>query len=740
MSELNSDQLVINEGRKNALSGVEAPLRDRIVKALYDKLADEEGLNIPARVANIWTTGTKNRAIWNERQLAWLNSWDQYLIGDNSGDYEGSSNLHVPMPFMVCKTFHARMLQAIWQDPPFNCKANNQAALERVPVVRDTLRYYLMRGANYNKGVAQVVDSWIWDWCTLGSSIMKLRWDVQYSRFRDVRNVPKVKRQIVLAPDGSEQAVDVPYEEEEEFDAVKRCFDGPVFDLVDLEDILIVGGGGDPDLADAVLQRQYLTASELWTLSDRKIFNADAVEAVVGGGPDRLSGAVGNDAKEERSRNAGKGSLDSEEDLDRYEIIEAYLRVDVDGSGINSDIVAWVHTKSRKLLRATYLYRISKSGERPFIKADFQPRKGQEFGVGLVEMLYPLSVEMDFHHNSRIDFGLLSTMPFGFYRPSSGIDPQTIRYEPGALIPVDNPATDVFFPNLGNRTSFGFQEEAALQQMVERLTSVSDLNLGVLGGQGATRTATGARALMSESSGNLDVYLRRLNYGWSKALRVLLHTLQQRIPKGLSFRVTGDDGADYWRVVRSADDIEGDYDIEVSPNSSSSNSGMQQELASQVFGLVSNPLLIQTGTVTPGNLYEAAKNLLQAWGAKDWAKFIQKPMGYEYIPTPLEELNRVFAGMKAPILPNSDHQGFIALWEEFKANDELLGQVNEEQTQMAERQAQAHAQMMQALSEAQAQAANAGQMQRNAAMSQQQAPTGMNPAAGSMGPPPGAPA
>src|SRR5690606_36348476 len=98
-----------------------------------------------------------------------------------------------------------------------------------------------------------------------------------------------------------------------------------------------------------------------------------------------------------------------------------------------------------------------------------------------------------------------------------------------------------------------------------RLTGISDLTLGLLNQQGAARTATGARAILGESTANLDVHLRRLNLGWKKALEYLLHMLQQRIPDGFSFRLTGDDGSSYWAYIKTRDDLEGDFDVEVSP-------------------------------------------------------------------------------------------------------------------------------------------------------------------------------
>jgi len=714
LSELNQDKKVINEGRRAPLKDVDVPLRDQVVQKLYNKLED---LEIGQKVVTLWQKGSYNRQRWLERQKAYLASWDEHLIGNTEGAFEGSSNLHIPMPFIVCKTLHARYNQAIWQDPPFNLKARNEASIERLPVVGDVLKYYLTDGANYDKGVETEVDKWLWRWITSGSGMMKAGWEQKYTRFIDVVDVPIASKPKVKVINGQEVLVPTPNKiTQKEIAVTKKTFDGPTLRGVNIEDILIVGGDGDPDRAEAVVEQDWLTASDMWTLADRKIFKEDVVREIIESGPDKKSGAIGAELKTQKSQNAGKSSLDFDTDLDRYHILEGYLQVDVDNSGINADVVVWVHYRSKKILRATYLHRISPKGERPYIKADFHIREGQEYGVGMPELLYPLSQEMDAMHNMRIDFGLVSTMPFGFYRASSGIDPTTIKLEPGALIPVDNPSSDVFFPNLGNRTVFGMQEEQAIQQIVERLTSISDLNLGLMNGQGATRTATGARALVGEMSSNLDVYLRRLNRGWKKCLRYLLHLIQKRIPTGLEFRLTGENGNDYFRYIKSLDDIQGDYDIDCSPNTSTSNAGIQQDNADQVLQLVNNPLAIQMGIVGPGQFYEAVKNHLQSRGIKDFNRYILKPQEHERILTPEEEANRVLRGMQVPVLPGADHEGFMAFFQEIYDSDELAGQFNEEQFLALAAQAKRHEQMAGAVKQMAAQAANASQMKQNASM------------------------
>lgn len=729
MSLLNNDKKVLDKGRKNTLKDAKASLRDQIVVKLAKKL---EADNVGQKVSELWLSGNANRQEWLDRQSEYLATWDEHLDTDIRGPFQGSSSLHLPTLFIVVKTMHARFLQAILGvDPPFNLKARTEASNDRVSMVSDTMRYAVKKWANRYQGVEEMVDKWIWSWISTGSGILKWGWDCDYTRYIDVVEVEKDDTPLLQVDQASGKEILIPRKKmvEEEQEITKKTFEGPTCHFVEVEDLLIVGGGGDPDRADAVLHQDYLDSSQLWTLVDRGVFSEDAVEKVISGGSDYQAQQDTSGLKYQKSQNAGQAMADNEYDHDRYQVIEAHMKYDVDGSGIFSDIVVWVHPRSRAILKATYLRRMNKAGERPFKKIDFHVRNGQEYGMGMVEILYPLAKEMDAMHNMRIDFGLISTMPFGFYRPSSSINPETINLEPGALIPVDNPSTDVFFPNLGNRTVFGFQEEAALQQMIDRVTSISDLNLGVINGQGATRTATGTRAVLGESSANLDVYLRRVGRGWRRSLEYLLHMLQQRAPRGLSFRVTGDDGADYWRQLKSSDELQGDYDIEVSENSATSNKQIQLDNAQQILQITANPLDIQLGIINASNRYNAVKNYLQTMGVKDYGRFATKPQGYSLALTPAEEANRLLRGIPVPITPEMDHQGFIDFVDMIQGEDELLGQFNEQETIQLELQKRKHAQMMEAIQFAQAQAANAAQMQQNAAMSQQQAPVGQNPMA-----------
>lgn len=726
MSELQDDKKVLEGKREKAQ--LEVSVRDKIVRDLYNKLDDQ---NISLTVNKLWHSAMADKSEWLDKQRDYLSSYDEFIDVEPQGLFETSSNLHVPVTLWTSKTYHARFLQTlIGPEPSISVKARQDRYYDVEQDIEDFMKYTMMEWANNYRGVEESVDTWVWQWVTAGIGYMKVRWDKKYQKYVDVVETEEEgPEQFVLDPQsGEEIAVPTSRVVEVESEVRKEVFNGPVVENVNFEDLVVIGEDiTDIDGADAVIHRHWVTASDLWTFVDRGIFDRDAVEEIINGGDITKSGAEGSGVKQERLQGSGEASLDKEYDLDRYEILEAYLSVDVDGSGINSDVIVWTDTKSRQLLRTTYLHRVSKSGRRPFSAICFHKRGGdnKHMPVGLVEMLYSIQREIDAIHNMRIDFGIISSMPFGFYRASSSIDPKDIKIEPGTLIPVDDPR-DVVFPNLGNRTIFGLQEESQLYVMVERLTGISDLSLGSMSGrQGATRTATGTRALMAESNTNLNVPLMRLNRGWKRLLEMVLDQLQERTPKGMQYRVPGGDGFDRFMTITGKHDLAGDYAIEVSPESSSSNPAVRMENAQQVLQLSQNPLLVQLGVVTPQNIYEAVKNYMKAIGVKEHSRFINAEFANQYVLTPKEEFERVVALTDVPVLPNGDHEGFIAFVENVFRNDDQLGELTQQQVSALQLQVSKHKQMMQAMQQMQAQQANTNQQVLNA---QQGAQANSNPA------------
>jgi hypothetical protein len=732
---LKTEQDVL-DNRKNAFvdtddNKVVVSLRDQVQEKLVKKLED---LGEGQRTSELWRQGNNDRRDWLDRQTMLLEQFDEFIDPIYDAPQPWASTLHLPVTYTVCKTYHARMLAALISiDPPFTVKARQSHNMDRAFLIQELMRYTLFAWANNYKGIEDEVDAWLWSWITQGSGVLKSRWSKKYTRFVDVVKRDRVVGTAVVPADGGGlQVIPNTVKEEVEEEVVECVFDGPALKFTPNEDVLIIGGGGDPQEADHVLEQEWMTSSDLWQLADQHVFREEAVREVIKHGDTKETSEPNNAIKEQQTASSGV-VFQKTTDHPRYQIIERHTRIDVDESGVFSDVILWVHQQTGTILRATYLRRVMRTGLRPYFKIDFHKRHGQDNGVGLPELMYSLQREIDAVHNMKVDFGLISSMPFGFYRATSSLSTEKMPLEPGVMIPLDNPQADVFFPQLGNRTSFTVQEEQALYQQIERMTTISDMSLGVIGGQGAARTATGARALLGESNANLDVYLRRMNRGWKSAIVYIFHMLQERLPAGFQFRILGDDGSLFWETIKDKTEIEGAFDFELDGNSANSNKQIQIEQANQLLQVLMNPLLMQLGVVGPVNLYNALKTKFQVEGVKDFSKYITKPQGQMRVYSPEEIANATLSGVDIKLGPEQDLQGFLDFFQHIYDHDELLGQFNEQQTVALAKKAQ-EAQAMLDASQAQAgQAANAAQIQQNAAMTtgaQQAAPPqGMAPQA-----------
>ncbi len=724
MSLVNNDKKAL-DGRKPQ-DVPEVPLRDQIVKKL---LAKSKELNLGSKVVKAWHVESANITEMLERQQQYVVDLDEHLPSSAEGEFSGTSNLKIPMPHIVSKAYIARFFQALWSvDPPFTVKARREDGTDKVQLIEDFMRYTIYNWANHYKGVDEAVETWLSNWVNGGTGILKTRWSQEYCSFIDVvkEHKPGAPR-FAIDGNGKEVAIPSIVEEEVEKKVTIPKFIGPVLETVQLEDFIMVGGAGDPDLADMVVHRYYLTESELWGLVDEGKFDEAAVEETIRAGASRISAGLNNNIKTQRSEISGKASLETATALDRYEILETYVKACVDDSGIDSDLILWVSAINSQILRATYLYRVIPTGQRPFSVIHFHKRPGQEYGTGLLELLHPLSVELDALHNIKLDHGMITANPIFFYRSSSSFQPEKLQVEPGMGIPLDNPQTDVVFPQRPQNTAFFGNEEALIQTYIERLTGISDLSLGAMSGsQGAARTATGARALMSESNTNLDIHLRHLMRGWKKVLSLLFHMLQQRVDGQFVFRITGQDGSDIFRQISSYD-LALDVDFEVAPNSANSNKGIQLENAQQLVALTSNPLYLQLGITGPGQVYEALKSMLNAMGIKDVHRFVAKPQGYSYAPSPEEVFNRVVRGQQVQPTPAMDIDGCIAFMQTMLDSQSKNQLLDESQIHNLINGLRTFQQMKQAMDQQAQQVAVQGQMQANAAMSQSQAPLSINP-------------
>ena len=174
-----------------------------------------------------------------------------------------------------------------------------------------------------------------------------------------------------------------------------EVYDGPRVIVKDYDDIfhppraanLQIPGPSNPGGASHVIMRDYPTVDEIKRLARTKHYDLitknelDALENV--SAPD-----VDTEAKKQKDDLGGKSEPKAEPKAKSHRTLTRLMcfdMYDIDGDGIDEDMVFWVIEETKTLLKAIALTELSPANppRRPFAEAAFLPVKGRRAGISL---------------------------------------------------------------------------------------------------------------------------------------------------------------------------------------------------------------------------------------------------------------------------------------------------------------------------------------------------------------------
>jgi hypothetical protein len=292
---------------------------------------------------------------------------------------------------------------------------------------------------------------------TLGTQVIKVPWVLDFWN---------VKRKDAS---GSLQAV------------TKIRKNSPSIVPVKIEDFLIRPHWTDVQRAPWMGHLVRLFPHELKQRAAAGVYDTEAVEEVLSFGESTLDETTLENLKRWGIEpKAGESGV--------YNIVEAYMFYDVDGDGVEEDIIVWIHPESGTILRTDY----NELGIRPFVVIKYIPRPFQFYGMGTGWICEHMQDEIDALHNMRADGMMLSTLQMYVTRRGSGF-PEGMKFRPLLNIPVDGEPGKSFMPIKFPDISYGtLQAEMMAQQYADRASMMPDAMMGFENQALRTRnTATG---------------------------------------------------------------------------------------------------------------------------------------------------------------------------------------------------------------------------------------------------------
>ena len=160
------------------------------------------------------------------------------------------------------------------------------------------------------------------------------------------------------------------------------------------DDVFATGGVFyDVQQCRTLALRFYLTDSELKTYQKTKKWDIS-----------KCTPCAGLDWMANRREYLARTPSDIRRRSDMYECFDIYTRYDIDGDGIEEDLLVNYDLTSQKSMRIAY----APYDERPVTKMGYQLRSHQFYAQGVMEMLSPFQFEMTALHNHQIDNVFLS--------------------------------------------------------------------------------------------------------------------------------------------------------------------------------------------------------------------------------------------------------------------------------------------------------------------------------------------
>lgn len=662
-------------------------------------------------IAREWRKNNDDRFEFLQKREEYTANWRDLNRQEFQGPWENSSNYNVPITLFYGKAIHARLWQIFAdQNTFFGVKARQEVFEGKELPIQEFMRFILNDYCNAKQGTRDVFDETLWDNVFDGSAYLKLYWQKDEHKYTDVVSKVDVKEKMIFDASNLTGRTDYETKQYEQNQVKTEVVETPHIKRCLMEDIIMPNGQGDPQTADYVTHRIFMTSAQLKARGKEGKFDADIVRECLEHNHAFLSQDQEVEIKRQRLREEGYQDYDGYYEkyhavLERYSKI--YIKKDLTGNEdteyeeMPQETVTWVHQATGKVLGWTYLYRISPSGIRPIFKFDFIKFPDRNNGVGVGEVLAPIQQAINATYNLRQDNGQLASTPFGFYRAAAGLKPERYRIEPGVMIPTDNPQTDVRMIQMPFLNGFGYQEEDRLIGYAERTLSISDLQIrGSSDKVGLFRTASGASAVQNETGIQLEIHFDRIARTMSKLLQCLFRLCRERIPEQLYYRVTGEDGNPIFGKV-NRDDLKGEYDFEINIDVLSQGRIEQQQSATLLMQTLLNPAFMQTGVVNPSNLYHLARNFLQKNRIKRIDQFISEPPQYQGdVVTPEQQIFRIVAGqytdppIESTVRLSDNHERALQSYEAFQNSDNFGLLTTTDQLAAFHRLIEKHKQMM----------------------------------------------
>lgn len=283
-------------------------------------------------------------------------------------------------------------------------------------------------------------------------------------------------------------------------------------------------------------------------------------------------------------------------------------------------------------------------------------KDGSYWCPGLGELLEDIQNESTINHALFRKAGMLSVGPVVFYKPSSGLDPETFEYKPGVAIPTEDPG-GVNVVEMKADLAYAETMQVMLKTFAELLTGQSDNSSGLsLDRPNAPRTASGQAMLLQEGNTLVSLDMTMLREDLSTAIEYSWALDREYSDEEVFFRVTEEDAGGLYDLhqgfgTMTAEEREHGFDFELKFATSVYGREAKKQAILALYQLsIANPLVQQN----PRALWLLLNKIWDAFGEKNFKAIIPQPPETDAPKQPAEEWALVLKGEEVHVTPLDD--------------------------------------------------------------------------------------
>ena len=264
----------------------------------------------------------------------------------------------------------------------------------------------------------------------------------------------------------------------------------------------------------------------------------------------------------------------------KIRLYEVWARFDVDGDGIEEDVVVVWHHESARILRTTFSPFMH--GKRPFEAVQYLP-SGGFYGMGMAEIDEWAQITASRLMNSMVDSSFLANTIMIGVPAGANIAPDEPIY-PGRIWPL-GPNEKITPVTMGQPFPGIMGNIQAFMQWSEQRTAVSELRQGDISQLPSRTPATSVLSLLQESNQRFDMILANMREPSMNNLGV--RTLQNLVqiskddPRWISMAIQWLGEVDGMKVAEilqgPVHKVEADFGVGVSATSSKANKEVEKQ-------------------------------------------------------------------------------------------------------------------------------------------------------------------